>query len=59
MTTKTIPAFAIGLVLGGAITYVGLQLPPGDQVTGTVAQVERYRAEQPSSEDIQRASHCR
>ena len=53
MTTKTIPAFVIGLLVGVAVSYVGLQSPVGDNAAGTVAPAERYRAEQPSSDDLQ------
>ena len=50
---KTIPAFVLGAVVGGAIAYFGLTNPPGDALTGTVAPAERYRAEQISGTDIE------
>ena len=52
-SNKTIPAFVLGAVFGGAIAYFGLTNPPGDALTGAVAPAERYRAEQPSSDGIQ------
>ena len=51
-SNKTIPAFVIGAVFGGAIAYFGLTNPPGDALTGAVAPAERYRAEQISGDDI-------
>ncbi|MEJ2128387.1 MAG: hypothetical protein P8X81_06035, partial [Woeseiaceae bacterium] len=53
MANKTIPAFVIGAVFGGAIAYFGLTNPPGDALTGAVAPAERYRAEQISADDIE------
>ena len=50
---KVIPAFVLGAVVGGAIAYIGFANPPGDALTGAVAPAERYRAEQPSADDIQ------
>ena len=52
ISNKTIPAFVIGAVFGGAIAYFGLTNPPGDALTGAVAPAERYRAEQISGDDI-------
>ena len=52
-SNKTIPAFVIGAVFGGAIAYFGLTNPPGDALTGAVAPAERYRTEQPGADSIQ------
>ena len=51
-SNKFIPIVA-AFVGGITIGYFGSTMPPGDDVmSGTVAPAQRYRAEQPGSDDI-------
>ncbi len=43
----------IGAVVLVAVLYVGSNLSTDEEVTGTVAPAERYRADQPGADDIQ------
>jgi hypothetical protein len=56
MTTssiRTIPIIVATFVAGVAIGYFASSIPPeGDGMTGTVAPAERYRAAQPTGDDI-------
>ena len=51
-SNKAIPV-VIGAVVLVAVLYVGSNLSTDEEVTGTVAPAERYRANQPGAEDIQ------
>ena len=43
-SNKTIPVILIGVAALAAVAYFGMNNPPGDEVAGTVAPAERYRA---------------
>ena len=45
-SNKVFPIILIGVAALGVLAYFGMSNPPGDEVTGTVAPAERYRAEQ-------------
>ena len=53
-SSKKISIIAVGAVILAAIAYFGVTYPPGsDDMAGTIAPAERYRASQPTSEEIQ------
>ena len=51
-SNKAIPV-VIGAIVLVAVIWVGSNMSTDDELTGTVAPAERYRAEQPSADDIQ------
>ena len=51
-SNKTVPIVLIGVAAMAVVAYFGMNYPAGDEVTGTVAPAERYRAEQISEDDI-------
>ena len=52
MSNKAIP-FVIGAIALVAVVWFGGNMSTDEEITGTVAPAERYRAEQPSADDIQ------
>ena len=51
-SNKAIPMILIGVAALAVVAYFGMNNPPGDEVAGTVVPAERYRAEQPTSDDV-------
>ena len=51
-SNKTIPIVLIGVAALAVVAYFGMNNPPGEGVSGTVAPAERYRADQISADDI-------
>ena len=51
-SNKTIPIIAAGVVLLAAVAYFGGGFPSGNELTGTVAPAERYRAEGVTENDV-------
>mgnify|MGYP000567893773 CR=1 FL=1 len=45
-SNKVFPIVLVGVAALGVLVFFGMNNPPGDEVTGTVAPAERYRAEQ-------------
>jgi hypothetical protein len=51
---KTFGMITVGAVALAAIAYFGTNYPPdGDDMSGTIAPAERYRANQPTAADVQ------
>ena len=44
-TNKAVPIILVGVLALGVVAFFGMNNPPGDEVTGTVAPAERYRAD--------------
>ena len=51
-SNKAIPVILIGVAALVVVAYFGVNHPAGDEVAGTVAPAERYRAEQISADNI-------
>ena len=52
-SNKAIPMVLIGVAALAVVAYFGMSYPPsGDDVVGTVAPAERYRADQPDADDV-------
>ena len=51
-SNKAIP-IVIGAIALVAVVWFGSNMSTDEEVTGTVAPAERYRAEQPGADDIQ------
>ena len=52
-SNKSIPIILGGVAALAVVAYFGLNNPPGsDEVAGTVAPAERYRADQMTSDDV-------
>ena len=53
-SSKKIPIIAVSAAVLAAIAYFGATYPPGgDDMAGTVAPAQRYRADQPTADEIQ------
>ena len=51
-SNKTLPIAIVAGLVGIGVVYFGMNFPAGDEVVGTVAPAERYRAEQPDAADV-------